>query len=290
MGYLLVSMAQSKFWQPRLYSILDVYVSGLSQMSLNMEKSWSQSELSIVQNDERLGEYSSYLPLRLLIYMGSDVEARPTTTNIWHGLKSLLFATVLTTQSILDVVIYYPTVSIHDAKTLSRNILMTFCRLSFISSKFGVLAAEGGGFTEMKRAFFGALDVLSSNSDDQDTTGDRLCSKLISDLATELAGLFFVNLLSFAIHSPISLLAGVEGSLGTTHPIYQGRVIYFLVCTEHVIGQLDEETITRDVLPIVQRLNFYIAFNTPYTNHHFPKGIYLILIIANNTRQRILRC
>ncbi|KAF8610274.1 hypothetical protein BDV93DRAFT_517422 [Ceratobasidium sp. AG-I] len=214
MGHLLVSMAQSKFWQPRLYPILGVYIDGLCQMSLNMENSWSQSALSLIQDDGNL-----------------DAMARPTTTNIWHGLKSLLFSTVLTIQSVLDVTIYYSAVSVQEGKLLSRNILMTFCRMSFISARFGALAAEGGGFTEMKRAFFGALDVLSSNSDDQDTTGDRLCSKLINDLATELAD--------------------VERSLGTAHPIYQGRIIYFLVCTEHVMSQLEEETITRAVLPVV---------------------------------------
>lgn len=172
---------------------------------------------------------------------------------------------------------------------MSRGILKTFCGLSFISSKFGALAAEGGGFAEMKRAFFGALDVLSSNSDDQDTTGDRLCSKLIKDLATELAGSFFVDLILLTSSlTPLSI--DVERSLGVAHPIYQGRVIYFLVCTEHVMSQLEEETISQVVLPVVQKSVCYATRNLLYTNAWHAIGTSLTLKIVKSTRQHIRQC
>ncbi|KAG8714327.1 hypothetical protein FRC11_008890 [Ceratobasidium sp. 423] len=85
----------------------------------------------------------------------------------------------------------------------------------------------------MKRAFFGALDVLAFNYDDKDTTGDQSCIKLVVDLSGELANL--------------------GRSLDPGHPIWQGRVVYFLVCMEHVIGQLPEQVIVDVALPIVQR-------------------------------------
>lgn len=114
-------------------------------------------------------------------------EIWPTATNVWHMLKSMLFTTVLVAQSVLDVIIYYSPITPREAKGLSSTILMVFCRLSFVSTKFGALTAEGGGFSEMKRAFFGALDVLAFNSNDRDRTGDESCIKLIIDLSCELS-------------------------------------------------------------------------------------------------------
>ena len=113
-------------------------------------------------------------------------EIQPITAHVWHMLKSILFTTVLASQSVLDTIIYYSAVTPREGKLLSRGILMTFCRLSFVSTKFGALTAEGGGFSEMKRAFFGALDVLAFNYDDKDTTGDQSCVKLAVDLSNEL--------------------------------------------------------------------------------------------------------
>jgi hypothetical protein len=109
------------------------------------------------------------------------------TTNVWHIFKSILFTTVLAFQSVLDATLYYSAVAIPEAKLLSRGILTSFCRLAFVSTKFGALTAEGGGFSEMKRAFFGALDILAFNYDDKDTTGDQSCLKLVADLSAELS-------------------------------------------------------------------------------------------------------
>ncbi|CAE6415280.1 unnamed protein product [Rhizoctonia solani] len=215
-GHLCVCMAQSDFWRPRIYPILTGVVDAFGQASLNLEMSWSRCLLSRIKEDAEL------VP-----------EIQSTTTHIWHMLKSILFTTVLASQSVLDTIIYYSAVTSQEGKLLSRGILMAFCRLSFVSTKFGALTAEGGGFSEMKRAFFGALDVLAFNSDDKDTAGDQSCIKLVVDLSTELS-----NLGRF---------------LDPAHSIWQGRVVYFLVCTEHVISQLSEQVMIDVVLPIVQR-------------------------------------
>ncbi|KAL5635454.1 hypothetical protein ACGC1H_004296 [Rhizoctonia solani] len=215
-GHLCVCMAQSDFWRPRLYPILTSLVDGFGQASLNLETSWSKCLLSRVKEDAEIAP-----------------EIQPVTTHVWHMLKSILFTTVLASQSVLDTIIYYSAVTPREGKALSRSILMTFCRLSFVSTKFGALTAEGGGFSEMKRAFFGALDVLAFNYDDKDTTGDQSCVKLVADLSNELTDLGHF--------------------LDSDHPIWQGRVVYFLVCTEHVINQLSEQVIVDVVLPIVQR-------------------------------------
>ncbi|CEL51678.1 hypothetical protein RSOLAG1IB_00213 [Rhizoctonia solani AG-1 IB] len=215
-GHLCLSMAQSDFWKPRLYPILNSLVDSLGQVSLNLEVSWSRCLLSQVERDVEIAP-----------------EIQHVTTNVWHIFKSILFTTVLAFQSVLDATLYYSAVAIPEAKLLSRGILTSFCRLSFVSTKFGALTAEGGGFSEMKRAFFGALDILAFNYDDKDTTGDQSCLKLVADLSAELSSM--------------------ESSLATEHPITRGRVVYFLVCTEHVITQLPEQVIVDVVLPVVQR-------------------------------------
>ncbi|CAE6421205.1 unnamed protein product [Rhizoctonia solani] len=215
-GHLCMCMAQSDFWQPRLYPVLNSLVDGFGQASLNLEVSWSRCLLSQVKEDAEVAP-----------------EIQPVTAHIWHMLKSILFTTVLASQSVLDTIIYYPAVTSREGKSLARGILITFCRLSFVSTKFGALTAEGGGFSEMKRAFFGALDVLAFNYNDKDTTGDQSCVKLVADLSIELSN--------------------VESSLDAGHPVTQGRIVYFLVCTEHLISQLPEQTIIDIVLPIVQR-------------------------------------
>ncbi|QRV86632.1 Mon1 domain protein [Ceratobasidium sp. AG-Ba] len=215
-GHIFVCMAQSKFWLSRIYPILNTYVEGFGQASLSLERSWARSALCKIDKDENIA-----------------VDARPTTTIIWHILKVFLFTTVFVVQSLLDVTIYYHSTTTQEGKVLARSILTTFCRLSFVSLKFGALAAEGGGFNEMKRAFFGALDVLASNSDDQDSTGDRSSIQLVNSLASELSD--------------------IESTTGTDHPIYQSRVVYFMVCAEHVMNQLPGETIEKVVLPIVQK-------------------------------------
>jgi hypothetical protein len=57
----------------------------------------------------------------------------------------------------------------------------------------------------------------------------------------------------------------MESSLATEHPITRGRVVYFLVCTEHVITQLPEQVIVDVVLPVVQRYS-NLSYGPPVIN------------------------
>ncbi|CAE6455105.1 unnamed protein product [Rhizoctonia solani] len=200
----------------KLIGHLCVLVNGFGQASLNLEASWSRCLLGQVKEDVEIAP-----------------ETQRVTALVWHMLKTILFTTVLISQSVLDTIIYYSDVVSREGKLLARGILMALCRLSFVSTKFGALTAEGGGFSEMKRAFFGALDVLAFNYDDKDTTGDRSCVELVANLSIELSSM--------------------ESSLPVDHPIVQGRIVYFLVCAEHVITQLPEQTIVDIILPMVQR-------------------------------------
>ncbi|KAF8759146.1 hypothetical protein RHS01_02450 [Rhizoctonia solani] len=199
-GHLCVCISQSNFRQPRLYPILNSLVNGFGQASLNLEASWSRCLLGQVKEDVEIAP-----------------ETQRVTALVWHMLKTILFTTVLISQSVLDTIIYYSDVVSREGKLLARGILMALCRLSFVSTKFGALTAEGGGFSEMKRAHY----------------GDRSCVELVANLSIELSSM--------------------ESSLPVDHPIVQGRIVYFLVCAEHVITQLPEQTIVDIILPMVQR-------------------------------------
>ncbi|KDN42116.1 hypothetical protein RSAG8_06974, partial [Rhizoctonia solani AG-8 WAC10335] len=105
-GHLCVCMAQSDFWRPRLYPILTGLVDGFGQASLHLEMTWSKCLLSRVKEDAEIAP-----------------EIQPVTTYAWHMLKSILFTTVLASQSVLDAIIYYSAVIPREGKLLSRGIL-----------------------------------------------------------------------------------------------------------------------------------------------------------------------
>ena len=94
-------------------------------------------------------------------------------------LKTLLFTTIMVSQSVLTTAVYHrplpqthqlaPLASPRQSPTpssLSLSVLSTLSRLSFVISQFGgVLSTAEGGFSELRRTFYTALDVLSSDID-----------------------------------------------------------------------------------------------------------------------------
>lgn len=115
------------------------------------------------------------------------------TLELWQILKALLFSTVLVSQSVISVITFHqpPSGSINlqddapplSAPALAASVLDGLSHLAFISSKFGGLTAGGGGFTEQKKVFFAALDVVAT---------DRLESeKLIQSLSIQIGLRFF---------------------------------------------------------------------------------------------------
>ncbi|ELU44932.1 Mon1 domain-containing protein [Rhizoctonia solani AG-1 IA] len=201
-GHLCVCISQSNFWQPRLYPILNSLVNGFGQASLNLEASWSRCLLA--------------------------PETQRVTALVWHMLKTILFTTVLISQSVLDTIIYYSDVVSREGKLLARGILMALCRLSFVSTKFGALTAEGGGFSEMKRAFFGALDVLAFNYDDKDNTGDRSCVELVANLSIELSS------------KSTAAATGTHPALVRSASFHEPELGWF--CIEQIVGAIKQLT------------------------------------------------
>jgi len=100
-------------------------------------------------------------------------SARDTLTQAWGVLKSALFATVMVQQSVMTAVIYLP----QDSKLVSpleSNVtpaslallaLQTLSNLSFVITKFGGVTstARTSVFPQLRRLFYSALDVLSTD-------------------------------------------------------------------------------------------------------------------------------
>ena len=110
-------------------------------------------------------------------------DSRELTASIWSVLKTLLFTTIMISQTCLSATVYnappsssrllgntsstspsYPTPS-----SLALTTLHTLSHLSFIISQFGgVTSTSGGGFSELKRTFYTALDVVSADARNSD--------------------------------------------------------------------------------------------------------------------------
>ena len=98
-------------------------------------------------------------------------DSRELATKIWTILKTLLFMTVMLSQSVLSTITYTrPSAAPPDPErfathsSLALSTLRTLSHLSFVITKFGgVTSTSGVGFAELKRVFYSALDVLSAD-------------------------------------------------------------------------------------------------------------------------------
>lgn len=110
----------------------------------------------------------------------SAPDSRELATKIWTILKTLLFMTVMLSQSVLSTITYSRPVSSSAASpdperfathsSLALSTLRTLSHLSFVITKFGgVTSTSGVGFAELKRVFYSALDVLSADVEASET-------------------------------------------------------------------------------------------------------------------------
>ena len=88
---------------------------------------------------------------------------------MWNLLKTQLFTTIMISQAVLSTVVFVPhpadvaTSPTSSPQALATTILRTLSHLAFVVHQFGgVTATSAGGFPELKRVFYMALDVLAS--------------------------------------------------------------------------------------------------------------------------------
>ena len=148
----------------------------MNQLADNVELSWVESTLSTITDDNHFGKLLISLDeYRLTHPLLSEEPTKALTTEIWKIFKTLLFSTVLVSQSFLTVIKFHrppaplPSIAFVPSQpwsphALAARVLSLFNHLAFISSKMGSgTTSSGGGFTEQKRAYFTALDILSQD-------------------------------------------------------------------------------------------------------------------------------
>ena len=103
-------------------------------------------------------------------------ESQEVVTTMWTVLKTLLFTTIRLIQSVLSVVVFVPQPSPSVPSTatsaasptaygLALEALHTFSHLAFVLPQFGGVASTAeSSFPELRKVFYTALDVLSSDS------------------------------------------------------------------------------------------------------------------------------
>lgn len=181
-------------------------------------------------------------------------------TSTWSVLKTLLFTAIRVTQSVLTTVVYVPQPlsarRAHGAGstqatpfTFALTALHTLSRLSFVLPQFGGVSSTSadGGFPELKRAFYTALDVLS---------------------ADQLESARFVHELRE------SMVAAERQSNAPSWPakFYQAKKAYALSCAEQLVKVLSEESVREDVYPLCAPcvfLRFVLCENRELTETAF---------------------
>ncbi|KAI0670930.1 hypothetical protein C8Q78DRAFT_974125 [Trametes maxima] len=180
-----------------------------------VEKDWQKCPLARVSKDEDF----------------SDSTTREIATATWSILKTLLFTTLMISQSVLSAVVFVSNPheqpsSPSSPYALALTVLHILASLSFVMPQFGGVASTSeGGLPELKRAFYMALDVLSAS----DVVAERFVAQLFQGSGVSMKGKGVDTL-------PRSLL--------------DAKKAFALACIEQLIPVLSEETIRTQVYPL----------------------------------------
>lgn len=140
-----------------LWPVLNETLLVFEEMARNLQDDWRRNPWVDVQTEEEI-----------------PGPARETLTQAWGALKSVLFATVMVQQSVVTAAIYLHPPSTTAMSPLDPNItpaslaqllLQTLSNLSFVITKFGGVTstARTSVFPQLRRLFYSALDVLSTD-------------------------------------------------------------------------------------------------------------------------------
>ncbi|KAI0373867.1 hypothetical protein BV20DRAFT_988973 [Pilatotrama ljubarskyi] len=189
-----------------------------------VEKDWEKCPLARVQTDEGY----------------ADDGTREIATATWSILKTLLFTTLMLSQSVLSAVVFVPaphadrppqtsarySSSADIPHAIALNVLHILSHLSFVMPQLGGVASTSeGGLPELKRAFYMALDVLAS-----------------SEAAAER---FVVELSQRA-----EMVSKGKGVDRVPRSLLDARKAFALACVEQLAPILSEETIETRVYPL----------------------------------------
>ncbi|KAI9509188.1 hypothetical protein F5148DRAFT_784784 [Russula earlei] len=204
------------------WNTLEAVATRLEQIASNVESHWAQSALARIENEDDI-----------------ESESHQVAENIWIVLKTLLFTTIMLSQSIVSTVTYShpassPVASLDPKNkkfahlpthsSLSLSTLRTLSRLSFVITKFGgVTSTSSDGFAELKRVFYSALDVLSADVE----ASERFVKAL----------------------NPLVATSSSSGEY-LTDPLTRSRQAFNLACVEQLVPLLSLNTIEHTVFPL----------------------------------------
>ncbi|KAI0040297.1 hypothetical protein FA95DRAFT_900902 [Auriscalpium vulgare] len=201
---LLVDARPQEGW-PAMYDAL----TRLETLTAAVQRAWVHSAFATVEDDNDLAP-----------------DAREQAKTLWTVLKTLLFTTIMVAQSIISTTVYNapPPSSQVSPFILAQTTLRTLFNLAFVISQFGGVASTAeSGFTELKRLFYMALDVLAAKP--------------------PVAEAFVVDLLHDPHPSSISGLA-----VGPTQS--RANLAYALAAIEQLVPVLSLHTIEHVVFPV----------------------------------------
>jgi len=164
-----------------LWPVLNETLLVFEGMTHNLQDDWGSNPWVDVQTEEEIPE-----------------PARDTLTQAWGVLKSVLFATVMVQQSVITAVTYLPQASAKFVPPLEPNVtpaslalltLQTLSNLSFVITKFGGVSstARTSVFPQLRRLFYSALDVLSTDQAASEKFVINLCQTVKRNAASSKA-------------------------------------------------------------------------------------------------------
>jgi hypothetical protein len=215
----------------RLWPILNETLLTFEEITHNLEADWRRNPWVDIQTEEEMPE-----------------QARETFAQAWGTLKTLLFATVMVQQSIINAAIYLPLPSSRAISSLEPDVtppslalalLQTLSNLSFVITKFGGVTSttRTSVFPQLRRLFYSGLDVLSTNQSASEKFVIGLCQ-------TEK-----------------------QNSISTKSPKVMGdaKMAFSLACIEQLVPSLSEERVQSQIfdmcIPCVIRLNIMMCLH-----------------------------
>ena len=197
-------------------------------------------------------------------------SARDTLTQAWGVLKGVLFATVMVQQSVVTATFYLPpppTKIVSPLKpsitpaSLALLLLQTLSNLSFVITMFGGVTstARASVFPQLRRLFYSALDVLSTDQAASEEFVVRLSQTVQQNNASPKSSKVMENAkAAFSLACIEQLVPNVCGER------FQTRI--FDTCIPCVIHPLDAPTCTSRITPPPG--TFGITRIERFTNRH----------------------
>ncbi|OCH85759.1 hypothetical protein OBBRIDRAFT_762524 [Obba rivulosa] len=184
----------------------------LEALTRKVEAGWVRSPLAAVTYEGRIAPQSQEL-----------------TKTLWTILKTLLFTTIMVSQSILSVAAFNrQPLAASDSPlspspfSLALTVLHTLSHLSFVISQFGsVTSTAQSSFPELKRVFYMALDILSASAEDSERFVSELCGSFREEAFSAI---------------PV--------------PVLYAKKAYALASIEQLVPVLGDESIRTNVFPL----------------------------------------